>query len=499
MSARRAFIAGLVHETNSFSPIPTNAASFQADAFRPGPQYRPADSVDTLGYGVFAELCQAAGIDVRASLFASAQPSAPLVARDHASFKAEIIGDLERAMPVDVVFLFMHGAQIAEGCDDVEGDLAAAVRELVGPEVPIGIELDLHGNVSPRMLDAATLVLACLEYPHTDYAPRARQAFDILWATREGRCRPTTFAWRVPVVGAYPTVAEPMKSVVARLREAQGQPRVLALSVFHGFWLADTPFTGACVLATTDADPALARRIGEELAQSFIAAALSSPRGLGIEATLDAAEKERAYPVVIADQGDNAGGGAAGDSTFVLRAMLARGMREAAVALLWDPIAVDFAHRVGAGSRLALRLGGKVGPMSGEPLDVEAEVLCVREDARQAWFALGEPRAALGRSAALRVAGIDIVVNSERQQVFDPRVFTAHGIDPRKCKYVVVKSTAHFQNGFAPLAARILLCESPGSLTFDPAHLPYRKVPRPLYPIDVDFTPRPLPLPGRGQ
>jgi microcystin degradation protein MlrC len=228
MSARRAFIAGLVHETNSFSPIPTHAASFQADAFRPGPQYRPADSVDTLGYGVFAELCHAAGIDVRASLFASAQPSAPLEAR-------------------------------------------------------------------------------------------ARQAFDILWATREGRCRPTTFAWRVAVVGTYPTVAEPMKSVVARLREAQGQPRVLTLSVFHGFWLADTPFTGACVLATTDADPALARRIGEELAQSFIAAALSSPGGLGIDATLDAAEKERAYPVVLADRGDNAGGGAAGDSTFVLR------------------------------------------------------------------------------------------------------------------------------------------------------------------------------------
>jgi hypothetical protein len=150
--------------------------------------------------------------------------------------------------------------------------------------------------------------------------------------------------------------------------------------------------------------------------------------------------------------------------------MLARGIREAAVALLWDPIAVDFAHRVGAGSRLALRLGGKVGPMSGAPLDVEAEVLCVREDAPQAWFAQGEPR-----------------------------VFTAHGIDPRKCRYVVVKSTAYFQNGFAPIASRILFGESPGSLTFDPAHLPYRKVPRPLYSIDVDFTPRPLPLPGRGQ
>jgi microcystin degradation protein MlrC len=285
-----------------------------------------------------------------------------------------------------------------------------------------------------------------------------------------------------------------MHAFVERMREVERHAGVLAVSAFHGFWLSDTPWSNGCVLVTTDGDEALARRLGEELAVEMIAAARQVQPGLGVDAALDAALAATERPVVLSDRGDNAGGGAAGDSTFLLRALLERGVEDAALGMIWDPVAAEFAHRAGVGSRVSLRLGGKTSRFSGDPLDVEATVLAVRDDARQAWFGEGPPRSPLGRSAALRIGGVDVVVNSERQQVFDTRCFTEHGIDPAAKRLVVVKSTAHFRRAFAPIAGRIVDCDSPGNVTVDPAALAYCSIPRPVYPLDRDFDMRPTPL-----
>jgi len=357
--------------------------------------------------------------------------------------------------------------------------------------------MDLHGNVSERMLECADFILACLEYPHTDFSERAEMAFELLERAVRDEVRPITAAARLPIVGAYPTTAPPMRDFVAAARAAQQRPGVLAVSAFHGFWLADQPHACACLVVTADGDAAAATALAETLACHFASAAVAPPPGLSAAAAVDEALRlgpTLTRPVVIADRADNAGGGAGGDSTFVLRVLLERGAREAALALLWDPMAVDFAHRAGVGARVALRLGGKVGPLSGDPLDVQAEVIALRTDARQALFAHGEPRAALGRTALLRIDGVEVVVNTERQQVFDPRVFTDHGIDPGARRLLVVKSTTHFRNGFAPLAGAIIDCDTPGSVTTDPALLPYRRLQRPIAPLaeGVVLEPRPL-------
>jgi microcystin degradation protein MlrC len=491
----RAFIAGMVHETNTFSPVPTSRESFEASTYRPadGPFVPPAH-IDTLGYGHFARLCQQAGIDLRAGLYAHTGPSAALNARDHVAMRAEILAGLERALPVDRVFLFMHGAQIAQGCDDVEGDLLAAIRTRVGPGVPVAILLDLHANITPTMLRHATFCVGCLEYPHTDYEDRAKHTFDLVQAAVAGRVQPRTLAWRMPLVGLYRTTEGPMKDFGAGLRAAHRAAGVLSISAFHGFPLGDTPHTGATLVLTSDGEQPVAEALGAALAQQFIDAALAVPSPPGLDAALDDALSDAAAgvegPVVFADSGDNPGGGAAGDSTFVLEALFQRGVRNAAFGMLWDPVAADFAHRAGVGALLNLRLGGKVSALSGRPLDVQAEVLCVRDDARQALFAQGEPKARLGRSAALRVQGIDIVVNSERQQVFDPRCFTEHGIDLASKRLVVVKGSTHFVNGFTALASRIVFCASPGSVSLDASQFDYQHIRRPLYPLDPGFTPK---------
>jgi len=272
---------------------------------------------------------------------------------------------------------------------------------------------------------------------------------------------------------------------------------VLSVSACHGFWLSDVPDAGATVIAITDGDPVRAESLAMELAARFARAAVPAGEGLAAPEAVKTALQFAAAtgkPSVIADRCDNPGGGAAGDSTFLLRELIASGAAGLTLAMIWDPMAVDFAHRAGAGARLALRLGGKVGPRSGDPLDVVAEVVVVRDDARQAAFAQGEPRLDLGRTARLRIGGVDVIVNSERQQVFDPRVFTAHGIDPASCRVVVVKSTTHFRNGFAPLAGAIIDCETPGSVTTDPTLLDYRRLPRPMSPIDPGTPRTPTPL-----
>lgn len=480
----RVFVAGMAHETTGFSPIPTGRASFDELYRSSGGVYAPPPTVNLLGYGTFVELARGAGHQVFPSLYASAQPSAPLNAEDYAGMKGEILEDLRRALPVDVVFLFMHGAQLAEGCDDVEGDVLAAVRAIAGPRAVIGIELDLHGNVTRQMVEAADLVLGCFEYPHTDYSERTRRAFDLLTGAVRGSLRLCTQAVRVPLVGLYPTVIEPMKSFVARVRAQQEKPGMIDLSAFHGFLLGDTEHTAGSVIAVSDGDPELASRIAQEVASDFLATVRQFRLGSPMKEALDEALAEPVGPVVLADRADNPGGGAAGDSTYVLRELLQRNVQDAALALMWDPVAVDFASLAGVGRRLKLRLGGKAGPLSGDPLDVEAEVLGVRTDAKQAWFAQGEPTLPLGRSAALRIEGIDVVVNTNRQQAFDPRVFTAHGIDPTRRRLVVVKSTAHFLNGFGPLARRIVYCDAPGTVTQDLKQLPFTRLRRPLYPLD---------------
>jgi microcystin degradation protein MlrC len=498
---RKAFVAALMHETNAFSPVPTDLDSFRI--WRPAGALQPPEDHDTLGYGAFWSRALAGGLPVSPGYFATCQPSAPLSQADWSRLRDELLDDLQRAGGVDRVFLFLHGAQCAQGTDDVEGELLAAVRAQVGPEVPVAVLLDLHANVSRAMLSHADYLLACLEYPHTDYAERAGLAYDLLERHVTVGARPATAAVRLPIVGAYPTTVEPMKSFVDRLRAEQATGRVLAASACHGFWLSDVADAGATLLVTTDGAPHEAARRALDLAARFALAAVPVGKGLPAAAAVQEALRQAdatGRPSVVADRCDNPGGGAAGDSTFVLREMLGCGQDRLALAMIWDPVAVDFAHRAGIGARLAMRLGGKVGPRSGDPLDVDAEVVALRDDARQATFAQGEPRLPLGRSARLRIGGVDVVVNTERQQVFDPRVFTEHGIDPSACRVVVVKSTTHFRHGFAPLAGAIVECETPGSLTTDPTLLHYRHLPRPMAPIDPGTRLEPLALGvyGRG-
>ena len=477
----RCYIAGVQHECSSFSPVPTSIESFTTVRWG---VHRPS-AVRGMGYGEACDIARDAGYEVIAGPFSMAQPSLPASAAAWATIRDGILDELRAATPVGIVLLCLHGAQMADLVNDCEGELLAAARRIVGRRTAIGALLDLHANVSAAMLGAADLVVSCRQYPHIDYDERAAEMLPVLAAIADGSVKSCTAAYRIPAPGAYPTPEEPMHSFVERLTAAQHRPGVLMTSANHGFEGSDQPDLAASVVVTTDGDPTLADRVAHELADDLLAVIKSrSWVGPGVVAAVTEALAHPSHPVVLADRADNAGGGAAGDSTFVLAELLRRDVTEAAFGMLWDPGAVDFCHDAGIGAHLPLRIGGKCGPMSGEPLDVLAEVRSVRSDARQALFGRGEPNAPLGRSASIRVGGIDIVLNSIRQQVFSTHCFTEHGIDPLTRRIVVVKSTQHFMSSFGPIAAHVVRCDGPGTLTADIATLPYRHVRRPLLGLD---------------
>jgi microcystin degradation protein MlrC len=485
---RRIFTACLGTETNSFSPIPTGMSVFRDAMLVRGGAHGEKPSLFAVPLIVWRERARALGWTVSEGLAAFATPAGDTTRAVHEALRDEILADLRAAMPVDAVILNLHGAMIAEGYPDAEGDLLAHVRELVGPDVPIAAELDLHCHLTELKVASTDILVIFKEYPHVDIAERAAEVFDLLKARLEGRIRPVMALHDCAMLGIYPTTAEPMISIVAGMRAAEREPGVLSVSLAHGFPWGDTPEVGTRTLVVADGDLALARRHAAALADEVWAAREQIvPPFYSIDAAIDRvfAAPPGDAPFVLADTADNPGIGSAGDSTFLLRRLIERKVWGAALSPLWDPIATQLAFDAGVGATLDMRLGGKLGRGSGDALDVRVMVMRLT---LEAWQPFGGAMAPLGRMAWLRICGpddaraIDVVVNDHRIQTFHPDCFTEAGIDPLTPRLLVAKSTQHFHAGFAPIAREILYVSAQGSGSMDMAVLPYTRVTRPLWP-----------------
>ncbi len=478
----RLFTGGLGTETNTFSPIPTGVDDFMATrtlAEAPGVIYGST-------IGVWAGLAAERGWETSFGLYAFAQPGGLTTRRAYEGLRDELLERLRAAMPVDLVLLFLHGAMVADGYDDCESDLVRRARAIVGPDALIGLELDLHCDILPQMVDDADLIVLFKEYPHIDVDDRARDLFALAAATLEGRIRPAMALYDCRLVGFMRPTQEPMRSFVDAMYAMEGRGGVLSVSLAHGFEYADVPSTGAYALAIADGDPALAARTAEALGRRLYALRREVTAVLpGLAEALDQALAlpQGQGPVVVADSADNAGGGAPGDSTFALSELLARGVRDAALGMIYDPGAVQIAMAAGPGARLAIRLGGKLGPTSGPPLDLDVTVRGVIPAMIQHWPQReGALRIPCGDCAWLECAGIEIIVCSVRTQVFGTDVFTNFGIDPAAKRLLVVKSSQHFYAAYGPLAAHVLYAASPGALAGDLTTMPFRRIDKGKYP-----------------
>ncbi|MEQ8347445.1 MAG: M81 family metallopeptidase [Sneathiellaceae bacterium] len=491
----KVFIAGLATETNTFSPIPTGEAAFSENSHIDRPATEAEPDPFSAPMHVWRRMTEERQGQVAESICAFAMPAGRTTRPVYERLRDRILDDLKKAAPVDAVLLIMHGAMVADGYDDCEGDLLARVRSIVGPDVPVGLELDLHCHITEAMLQNATAIMTFKEYPHVDIPDRAADLFDIVADAASGRTRPVMAAFDCRMISMYPTTREPGQSFVAKMKALEGRDGILGVSWGHGFPWGDVAEVGGRILVVADGDPAKAAGLAETLGREVFAMRDAVANSfVEVDAALDAALAAPAgRPVVLADVADNAGGGAPSDSTFILQRILERGIAGVVSGLYWDPVALGFVTEAGEGATLELRIGGKCGPASGDPLDLRATVKAIRHGLQQHF---GPSLAPIGTAAWLSVQAlrdgraegpaVDIVVNDQRTQTFHPEAFTQLGLELGDKRIVVVKSSQHFHAGFAPIAAEVLYVTTPGAIAPDFAAIPYTKKADSFWPRVAD-------------
>jgi microcystin degradation protein MlrC len=474
----RVFIAGLITETNSFAPFPTGWSGFKEFGI-----YRDVSLREDLvspPQKVFRNRAEADGHEVIESITVFAQPSGTTLRSVYESLRDEILTDLANAMPVDMVLLGLHGAMMAQGYDDCEGDILARARE-IAPDAVIGTVLDPHCHLTHQMLESADVITIVKEYPHIDFAERAQELYDICLGKAEGRLKPVAALVDTHCIGFYPTFDAPMSDLVADLRATEQQNTILSASIAHGFPWGDSADVGTRILIYADTDADAAKREAERIAtRMYDLRAELVPKIRDAKAVI---EQLGDWPgtVVLGESSDNPGGGAAGDNTFILRTILEHDIENCVIGAIYDPMSVSAAFDAGAGAELDLRIGGKSGVASDMPVDVRVKVMAVHEALFQR--GLDDGQVPLGRSAWLRARGIDILICTVRSQVFHPTAFTNIGISMEKRRLIVVKSSRHFEAGFHPLADHLFSVSYPGAIDMDFSKFPYSK-------RNMDYFPR---------
>jgi microcystin degradation protein MlrC len=484
----RIVVGEFAHETNTFCYGTTPLADFQEN-WAEGQEVieRSRGVRDSLG-GMIDAAAQL-GIELVPTIATSTQPSAT-IARDAYDFiRDRLIEGIQAAGPYDAICLSLHGAGVAEGITDLEGTLLAEIREAVGQDVPIIVTLDLHGQTTPRMLEHATTILYCHLYPHTDMYDRGHEAVELADKILKGAVKPVSHLVLLPI--ALPpssTMTSPANEINERCYAWEAKPGVLDVTFVHGFPHTDIPEIAVAVIATTNDDPALAQEAAEDVAtmiwerrEEFLSDLANA------EEAIQQALASDARPVVIAEVSDNAGGGAPGDGTHLLRTLLEHDLPETCFSFIWDPETAEQAHAAGAGSTITVRLGGKYDDLHGAPIETEAYVKCLT-DGR---FILQNPMGAgaqeeLGKMARLVIGNVDVIVSSRRSQTLDAETFLLHGIDVTRYKIVAIKSQQHFRGGFNHLAGLIIRCDTPGLTTSNLDALPFERVTRPIWPLDPD-------------
>lgn len=491
---KRVLIAGFKHETNTFSILPTTLKSYEARGYVRGEAIAPFFKGTNTEVAAFIDGCAKHGWEPVLSVVADATPSGKLTRDCYETIAGQILADVAAAGRLDAILLNLHGAMVAEHTDDGEGTLLERIRAQVGPGVVIAATLDLHANVTQAMAKHADILVSYRTYPHIDMYDIAAEAVEIVERTLAGKVKPKTVLARRPQIEGVDhgrtTSPGPMTEILARCEKMKAaDPGILALSINAGFAWADIPELGPTAVVVGDgAEPRFAG-VAESLADEIwegrhratvkpvtVAEAITRAKAIGTVGK----------PVVLADYADNPGGGGYGDTTGLLRGMIEAKLESAALAVLYDPEAAAACHAAGVGATLTLKLGGKVDPRFGAPIEATGTVTHL-SDGRMTIEGpmLRGVAVDMGPTATFRIGGVDVVIGSRRFQNYDRNFFRAGGIEPAERAVIAVKSSQHFRAAYAPLAAEILVVdEGGGVMSNNLAKLPFTRVPRPIYPLD---------------
>ncbi len=492
----RIAIGGILHETNTYAVESFGMTELAAFDVRRGDGVLSYGGTRTFTGGII-DAGREGGHDLVPVLHAFAQPSGTVKADVYQKLADELVEGIRDALPVDAVVIETHGAGIVDGIDDLEADLGAAIRAVIGPEIPLLTTLDLHGSITEEMNEVYDLMLGVYDYPHVDMYERGVEAIEAAVRIVSGEWQPTTHVERLPLLLPTSTTdASPAADIRRRCLDIGDEPGMIRAAFFHGFPYTDIPQAGASIVVTSNNDRALARRHAQALAaevwdrrEDFRNESLTPEVALRQAISIAA---ERGGPVVVNDTADNPGGGSPCDATHVLRALLEADVERACFGFIYDPEVAAQAHAAGPGSVIDVSLGGKHDELHGAPLELSVYVKTLSDGQ----FVHTSPmlaglRASYGSMARLQVGGrggIDVLVGSARSQVFDREVFALHGIDVTTYDLVVLKSSQHFRAGFTDLATDILTADSPGLTTLRVENFEHARADGPRWPLDPHTT-----------
>ncbi len=494
----RVLTARFMHETNTFSRVKTDMAVIRRRDFHLENEIPQAFRGTRSALGATFEAADEYGWSLVHPVSANPNPSGIVTADAFEQIAGMILEASEMKGPIDGVLLHLHGAMVTDSHEDAEGELLARLRQKLGSEVPIIATLDLHANVTQRMADNASALIAFRTYPHVDMYERAWQGAELLERAMRREIQPVTVIARRPMIFGLDRgrhLSPPMAELLSRADRIERNGEALAVSICAGFSRSNIRDVGPSVTVTTDSLLPHGMAIAESFmdyaweTRDFASFALLS---VGEAVARAKAGKPGDKPLVVADYTDNPGGGGYGDATAFLKGLVDAEVERVAFHALCDPQAVQAGMRAGVGARTRLILGGKTDPaMGGGPLTLEGEVVCLTNGKFVAYGPMGGGvERNYGPSMVFRVGGIDIVVITNNGQATDLGQFTSLGIDPTRYTTVAVKSMQHFRAAFEPIAREVVLVDT-GALCSE-VYTPelFTKVRRPVWPLDPIADPR---------
>lgn len=485
-------IGEVAHETNTFSTEYTTVDFFKQYTWHVGEEILEKHSGVRNFLGGMIDRAQELNIEVVPTFAAHANPSGLITAKAYSSIKMELLSRIKsRLHELDAICLSLHGAGSAEGIDDIEGDLLTSLREITGDGIPIVVTLDLHANVTNKMVMEADILLGVNHYPHIDCYDRGHEAIDLAVKLVNKEINPKMQLVKIPlIIPPSTTYISPAKDINDKCWEWEKHPSVIDCTFFHGFSHTDIPDINVSVISIVNEQENLAKEIAVDVAKDIwekkdeFTKEIKSPE----EGVIKAMSYESG-PIVINETSDNPGGGTPGDGTHLLNALLTFNTVLTTFGSIYDPEAAAIAHKAGENNNIHVRLGGKTDKLHGDPINVTATVVKL-SDGRftHSSMMLKGKKVNLGKCARLRIGNVDVIVTSKRSQTFDEQIFKLHDIDITTYRIVALKSSQHFRASFEPIAHEIITVNPPGLSSSNLFDFPYERLERPKYPLDKNIN-----------
>ena len=494
----RIAIGGLYQESHSFSPAAATMNQFRAGYLLYGEQI--IQNLAPLNHEMGGAIESAQGHDLIPLLYGATGASGQPIRREtFETLCADLCQQLKTALPVDGVFLAMHGAMLAEHIDDATGHVLQAIRNIVGPAIPIVATLDLHANVTCQMVAVTDALVGYHTAPHIDQRNTGKRGMTLLLNILNGQAKPTMYLQQIPMILPPEngrTTQGPFSEIMSQIVALETQPDILSASAYSVQPWLDLPEMGCGIIVITNNNPNLAQKEALCLAQQFwqsrdrFVDTLLTP-----ETIIAQARSTNQYPYIISDSADSPSSGAPGDSTVFLKALLESNFQECVLLNILDPAAVKKAIQVGVGNRATFTIGATMSSQFYRPVTCQATVKTISDGKfknKGPGFKGFEFQ--MGRTVVLVSGGIHIVVMEQPVIQWDPELYRSQGLDPAESKITAVKSPAAFRAAYEPFATKVLILDAPGTCSPNLRTFPWKRVKRPIYPLDteIDWLPAPI-------